>query len=286
MKGSGRQALLALALFCMLGALAGGCVRSKPPRALVSPTIFPADARSDAVAQQKVGQAASMAYPDPSATSRVATPTPSMIPPSPTTQPTATPSLPPTMSAATATEQAPTATVLPVTTATPTLVPKTEVTHVVARGETLLSISEQYGTTVVAIMNKNGLVNQNTIIAGAQLVIPVGYAPSETPPTGTIEHVVKQGETLSQLARMYRSSVADIKGQNPAVAADPDHVKAGTKLNITVGTAPPQRTHTVRGGESLSAIARRYGVTVVDIVQANALRNPNRVYAGQVLLIP
>ena len=104
MKGSGRQALLALALFCMLGALAGGCVRSKPPRALVSPTIFPADARSDAVAQQKVGQAASMAYPDPSATSRVATPTPSMIPPSPTTQPTATPSLPPTMSAATATE--------------------------------------------------------------------------------------------------------------------------------------------------------------------------------------
>ena len=280
MKGSGRQALLALALFCMLGALAGGCVRSKPPRALVSPTIFPDDAGSDAVAQQKGGQAASMAYPAPSATPRVATPTPSMIPPSPTAQPSATTSV------ATATEQAPTATVSPMTTATPTLVPKTEVTHVVARGETLLSISGRYGTTVVAIMNKNGLVNQNTIIAGAQLVIPVGYAPSETPPTGTIEHVVKQGETLSQLARMYRTSVADIKGQNPAVAADPDHVKPGTKLNITVGTAPPQRTHTVRGGESLSAIARRYGVTVVDIVQANALRNPNRVYAGQVLLIP
>ena len=280
MKGSGRQALLALALFCLLGALSGGCVRPKPPRTLVSPTVLPAHAGSDAVAQQKGDRAASMAYPEPSPTPVAATTTPSTIPPSPTTQPTATTSV------ATPTEQAPTATVLPMTTATPTLVPKTEVTHVVARGETLLSIAEQYGTTVVAIMSKNGLVNQNIIAAGARLVIPVGYAASETPPTGTIEHVVKQGETLSQLARVYRTSVADIKGQNPAVAADPDHVKPGTKLNITVGTAPPQRTHTVRGGESLSALARQYGVTVAEMVQANALRNPNRVYVGQVLLIP
>jgi LysM repeat protein len=179
-----------------------------------------------------------------------------------------------------------------VATAEPTLTPaataaaKTDVEHLVVQGESLLSIARRYNTTVTAIMNRNGLVNQNTIYAGTKLVIPVGYIAEETPPTGTIQHVVVAGETLSQLARTYRTSVASIKAQNPAVTADPDHVKPGTTLTIAVGSAPQVRTHTVRGGESLSAIARRYQVSVTALTQANGLRNPNQVIAGQVLVIP
>ena len=44
--------------------------------------------------------------------------------------------------------------------------------------------------------------------------------------------------------------------------------------------------HTVRWGESLYWIAWRYGVSIQDIVQANSLKNPNLIYAGQKLLIP
>ncbi|NPV09542.1 MAG: LysM peptidoglycan-binding domain-containing protein [Anaerolineae bacterium] len=44
--------------------------------------------------------------------------------------------------------------------------------------------------------------------------------------------------------------------------------------------------HVVRWGEHLTAIARRYGVTVQAIVEANGIANPSAIYAGQVLVIP
>jgi LysM repeat protein len=44
--------------------------------------------------------------------------------------------------------------------------------------------------------------------------------------------------------------------------------------------------HVVQWGENLTGIARRHGTTIQAIVQANGLANPNRIYAGQRLLIP
>lgn len=42
----------------------------------------------------------------------------------------------------------------------------------------------------------------------------------------------------------------------------------------------------VRRGDTLSGIARRYGTSVQALAWANHLRNPHRIYAGQVLYIP
>jgi LysM repeat protein len=44
--------------------------------------------------------------------------------------------------------------------------------------------------------------------------------------------------------------------------------------------------HTVQANETLTGIARQYGVTVEAIVAANAIRNANRIEAGTTLLIP
>lgn len=44
--------------------------------------------------------------------------------------------------------------------------------------------------------------------------------------------------------------------------------------------------HEVQPGETLSEIARAYGVTSQDILQANDLRNPDVLRVGQVLFIP
>lgn len=44
--------------------------------------------------------------------------------------------------------------------------------------------------------------------------------------------------------------------------------------------------YTVQWGDTLSAIAVRYGTTVYAISQANGIVNPNLIYAGQVLWIP
>jgi LysM repeat protein len=44
--------------------------------------------------------------------------------------------------------------------------------------------------------------------------------------------------------------------------------------------------HIVRYGQTLSGIARYYGVSVQAIMQVNNIRNPNHIYAGQKLCIP
>ena len=44
--------------------------------------------------------------------------------------------------------------------------------------------------------------------------------------------------------------------------------------------------HVIQSGETLGAIATRYGVTVDDIVSANDLDNPNVIAEGQEIIIP
>jgi LysM repeat protein len=60
-------------------------------------------------------------------------------------------------------------------------------------------------------------------------------------------------------------------------------------LTQVAWAAPPQAwpfIHIVQRGQNLSSIARMYGTTVAAIVQANGIPNPNRIYAGQRLVIP
>ena len=50
--------------------------------------------------------------------------------------------------------------------------------------------------------------------------------------------------------------------------------------------APRPSTYTVRSGDTLSVIARRHGVSMATLAQANNLTNPNALRIGQVLTIP
>jgi len=54
----------------------------------------------------------------------------------------------------------------------------------------------------------------------------------------------------------------------------------------TPSSTEGQRIHVVQEGESLSEIARDYGVTAEELAQANGLDNPNAIRVGQALVIP
>ena len=43
------------------------------------------------------------------------------------------------------------------------------------------------------------------------------------------------------------------------------------------------KTYTVKKGDTLSAIAKKYGVSVSTLQTWNKIQDPNRIYAGQVL---
>lgn len=161
--------------------------------------------------------------------------------------------------------------------------------HIVRRGENLTRIAAYYGTSVQAIARANGLRNPNYIWAGQRLVIPRddGGGSGRRGGCGCV-HVVRRGETLSQIAWRYGTSVWTITQQNGL--KNPNYIWAGQRLCVPCGgySPPPSCgfTHVVRWGETLYSIARRYGTCVQAITQANGLWNPNYIWAGQRLYIP
>lgn len=157
--------------------------------------------------------------------------------------------------------------------------------HVVQAGENLFRISLRYGTTVQAIMRANSLTG-TTIYVGQRLIIPGSSAPPSGP---SFTYVVKRGDTLYAIAWRFGTTVTAIARLNGLV--NPSYIYVGQRLQIP-GTqpAPPPVScgvwHTVQPGDTVSALALRYGTTVWAIVSANNLVNANRIYVGQRLFIP
>ena len=134
-------------------------------------------------------------------------------------------------------------------------------------------------------MLRNGLTSANYIYSGQVLLIPQGDGPVSPPAPTTVVHVVRYGDTLSRLARIYRTTTAAILAQNPGIT-NPNILVMGTSLTITSGSGVSPIVHQVRYGENATTIARRYGVSLQALITANGLSNPNHVYVGQLLLIP
>ena len=137
--------------------------------------------------------------------------------------------------------------------------------------------------------------------AGQELVIPVGSAAgwtSSDAPAGSRVHTVRSGETLSGIARKYRVTVAQLTEWNGLSRSG--MIRTGQKLRLYPGSgaAPTRasstasttqagsRTHLVKRGETLSGLARRYGVSVQALQKANGLSSARDLKAGQKIKIP
>ncbi|MGD9571049.1 MAG: LysM peptidoglycan-binding domain-containing protein [Thermoleophilia bacterium] len=106
---------------------------------------------------------------------------------------------------------------------------------------------------------------------------------------------VRAGDTLGAIAARNGTTVSALAAANGI--ADPNVIVAGRRLTIPGGggaAAAPSgggwtaagRTHVIRPGDTLSAIAAANGTTVGAIVRANGIADPNRVAVGRRLTIP
>lgn len=163
--------------------------------------------------------------------------------------------------------------------------------YTVQSGDTLSEIASRYGTTVQEIVDINGIANPNLIYPGQTLRILTNSTVhgSETRGTGSITYTVQRGNTLSQIASSYGVTVQHIVKMNDI--QNPNLIYPGEKLRITESTNTTlnpvlqNNYYTIQSGDTLSGIARRYGVTVQYLVNLNGISNPNLIYPGQLIKI-
>ena len=159
-------------------------------------------------------------------------------------------------------------------------------TVTVQPGQNLTQIAGELHTTVAALEAANGLADPNRVLAGELLQIPSANGGAGF---STASVVVQPGQTLTSIAARYGVSVAALAKANGL--ANPNRVLAGALLEVPGGSggaggASGTTTVRVQPGQTLTAIAARYAVSVAALAAANGLRNPNFVMAGTTLVVP
>ncbi len=127
-----------------------------------------------------------------------------------------------------------------------------------------------------------------------------GFAAPQEQPWNYDSVDVPDALDLQFLASNSGIPLDELRELNPAIRRDLTPAGTTTQLRIPVGTAAsaqaaldshprsdwaPRMIHTVRSGESLSTIARKYGSNVSAIKQANGLRS-NLIHPGENLIVP
>ena len=106
-----------------------------------------------------------------------------------------------------------------------------------------------------------------------------------TPPGTSIEqntYTVVKGDTLSQIASRFNTTVAELKRLNNLTS---DLISIGQVLKIPTTTTQPSETYTVVKGDTLSRIASRFNTTVAELKRLNNLTS-DIISVGQILKLP
>ena len=167
-------------------------------------------------------------------------------------------------------------------------------TYTVKSGDCLSAIGSKLGVNWKNIADANGIKNPYIIYVGQVLTIPGVNKKNDAPTSSTTSntsttYIVKSGDTLSAIAAKYGTTYQKIALDNSI--SNPNKIYPGQVLKIngtTNNTTNPQnatKTYIVKSGDTLSAIASKFGTTYQEIAKKNGIANPNKIYPGQVLKI-
>ena len=171
--------------------------------------------------------------------------------------------------------------------------------HTVRSGESLYKIATDNGITVDELKAANNLTN-DAVKAGQTLVIPAKgeaakHAAAAKPEPKTSKYTVRKGDNLGKIAAKHGITVDQLKELNnltdnnimvgQSIVVPGDGEQAATKPAKAEREKPRTTTHTVRSGETLGAIAEKYGTTVSAIKRASGIKS-DRISIGQKLTIP
>lgn len=164
-------------------------------------------------------------------------------------------------------------------------------THTVKSGESVWSISHKYGISIAKLKSLNGLTS-NLIFPNQVLKVSGSSSRATSTNSGTV-YTVKAGDSLSSIAAKYGTTyqkIMQLNGLNNYLIFPGQKLKVSGKATSSSrakasGSSGRTAIYTVKYGDSLSAIASKYGTTYQKIMQLNGLTN-FFIYPGQKLKVP
>jgi LysM repeat protein len=154
--------------------------------------------------------------------------------------------------------------------------------YTVRPGDTVYSIAGRYGSTVQLIVETNTLyppvTDPGLIYPGQVLVISeTGYNQRSA-----VVYFVNPGDSLYTIGLRFSAIPDLLVGINPLIT-NPNLISAGVPLNV------PAQIYEVEEGQTLAGIARRLGVPLNELIQANLGRpgfSPDVLFVGYRLIVP
>jgi membrane-bound lytic murein transglycosylase D len=174
-----------------------------------------------------------------------------------------------------------------------------DIRYRVRRGDTLGAIAYRFHVSQTSLAVANGISDPRRLRVGQVLKLPVTasarvVAVDTVPPPTVSEGVyrVRRGDTLSSIARRFGVSERDLASVNRL--RHRNRIVVGQDLQLPEGASDGRHSarettggiYTVRRGDTLYAIARRFGVTTGDLVALNDLSDRSHIRPGQRLRIP
>lgn len=176
--------------------------------------------------------------------------------------------------------------------------------HIVRSGENLGLIARKYNTSVSRIKSWNGLRSTN-IYPGQKLIV---YSPGSGPSSSSSKsssvasssnstdgfHTVRSGENLGLIAKKYGISVNQLKSWN---GLTDNTIKPGQKLKIESNSSAKEaktadlpkdgnyQYHTIKSGDTLWDLAKKYNSSVENIKQWNSISNSYKLKPGKKLIV-
>lgn len=198
---------------------------------------------------------------------------------------------------------------------------KVYVRHRVRRGETVASIARKYRTSVGEVVELNQISSKKKLKKGQIIVVPVQgnvysnlrYIKAVSRDTvspvarkAAVTHKVKKGDTLHSIAKRYGTTVNDIKVINKlgdreirvgeilkvkSTRGSADKAMIQTSGSMSAGesmrasTGAHSRKYVVQKGDTLTKIAKKNGVKVDGLLEANKISRDEILQPGQVIIV-
>lgn len=183
------------------------------------------------------------------------------------------------------------------------------ITYKITKGDTLWSITKQYNISLESILALNNIKDKDTLSIGQIIKIPQDNFPA----ADYVMHVVEKGDTLWSIAQKYNLSVDLIFATNNITNSElisigqemkiPSHKNAIAEANIVNQAVVDKKSnninnnvsqpenaepivYTVKAGDNLWNISRKYGVSAEVIISVNNLKDKDLLSLGQKLEIP